>query len=83
MCVVVYLANILVHSENPGEHNNHMRQVLRRLRRANSIFAKIEEFEFNVDTTILLGFVISPGGVRMGESRDGPVYLRLAGSTES
>jgi len=71
MCAVVYLANILVHSENPGEHNDHVRQVLRRLR-ANSTFAKIEEFEFNIDTTIFLGFVISPGGVRMGESRDCP-----------
>jgi len=57
----------LIYSENPGEHNNHVREVPRRLR-ANSLFAKIEKYEFNVDTTNFLGFVLNPDGIRMDES---------------
>ena len=44
MCVIVYLDDSLIYSENPGEHNNNVREVLRWLR-ANSIFAKIEKCE--------------------------------------
>ena len=29
VCVVVYLDNILIYSDNPDEHKNHVREVLR------------------------------------------------------
>jgi hypothetical protein len=68
VCVVVYLDDILIFSENPVEHEKHVREVLRRLR-AHSLFAKLEKCEFNVDTTNFLGFVISPEGISMDEAK--------------
>ena len=68
VCVVVYLDDILIYSENPTDHAIHVREVLRRLR-ANSLFAKIEKCEFDVDTTSFLGFVISPDGLKMDDSK--------------
>ena len=68
VCVVVYLDDILIYSEDPTEHATHVREVLRRLR-ANSLFAKLEKCEFNVNTTSFLGFVISPDGLQMDDTK--------------
>ena len=68
MCVVVYLDDILMYSENPDEHAEHMHEVLQQLH-ANSLFAKIEKCKFNVNTTNFLGFVITPDGIKMDESK--------------
>ena len=35
VCVVVYLDDILIYSDNPDEHLKHVREVLRRLRASN------------------------------------------------
>ena len=68
VCVVVYLDDILIYSENPDDHTDHVREVLRRLR-ANSLFAKLEKCEFGVDTTNFLGFIISPDGLKMDDAK--------------
>jgi hypothetical protein len=68
MCVVVYLDDILIYSDDPAEHLNHVREVLRRLRE-HSLFAKVEKCAFSMDTTDFLGFIISPDGLRMDESK--------------
>lgn len=66
ICVVVYLDDILVYSENPAIHTTHVIEVLRRLR-ANNLYAKVEKCEFSVTTTEFLGFIISPDSLRMDE----------------
>ena len=68
VCVVVYLDDILIYSENPDEHATHVHEVLRRLR-ANSLFAKLEKCKFDVDTTSFLGFIISPEGLKMDDAK--------------
>jgi len=50
LCVVVYLGDILIYSDNPGEHLKHVREVLRRLR-ASTLHTKVEKCAFSVDTT--------------------------------
>ena len=62
VCVVVYLDDILIYSDNPDKHLKHVREVLRRLRASNT---KIEKCAFSVDTTDCLSFVIGPDGLRM------------------
>jgi len=64
VCVVVYLDDILIYSDNTGEHLKHVREVLRRLR-ASTLCAKVEKGAFSVDTTDCLGFVIGSDGLRM------------------
>ncbi len=68
VCVVVYLDDILIHSENPTKHSQHVREVLHHLCESN-LFAKLEKCQFNVDTTNFLGFIISPDGIHMDESK--------------
>jgi len=68
VCVVVYLDDILIYSDNPDEHLPHVREVLRRLR-AHNLYAKIEKCAFGVDTTDFLGFVVGPEGLRMDDSK--------------
>ena len=61
--VVVYLGGILIYSEYSAAQTDH---VLKRLRRpcANNLYAKIDKYEFDVETN-LIGFTISPDGRRM------------------
>jgi len=67
MCVVVYLDDITIYSDNP-EHLGHVREVLRRLR-ANHLYAKVEECAFSVDTTDFLGSFFGPDGLQMDTSK--------------
>ena len=64
VCVVVHLDDILIYSDNTGEHLKHVCEVLRRLR-ASTLYAKVEKGAFIVDTTDCLGFVIGSDGLRM------------------
>jgi hypothetical protein len=68
VCVVVYLDDILIYSDDPAEHLNHVCEVLQRLCE-HSLFAKVEKCAFSVDTTDFLGFIISPDGLRMDKSK--------------
>jgi hypothetical protein len=69
VCVVVYLDETLIYSDDPDEHLKHVREVLRRLR-ANNLYVKVEECAFSVDTTDFLGFLIGPDDLRMGTSKN-------------
>ena len=81
VCMVVYLDDILIYSKNPIKHAKHVCEVLRQLQ-AHSLYAKIEKCEFSINTTNFLGFVVSPDGIRMDESKvqviqDWPVPKRV------
>jgi len=67
VCVVVYLDDILIYSDNPDEHLKHVYEVLRRLR-ASTLYTKVEKCAFIVDTTDCLGFVIGLDGLRSAET---------------
>ena len=59
-----YLNDILIYSENPLEHEEHVRKVLLRLRKA-GLQADIKKCEFSVTRTKYLGFVISTDRVEV------------------
>lgn len=65
---IVYLDDILIYSEDPKEHPEHVRKVLKQLR-LHRLFAKLEKCEFHVTTVGFLGYTISPKGVSMESSR--------------
>lgn len=66
--VVVYLDDILIYSDNPEDHQKHVKEVLRRLR-ANNLYCKASKCEFNKDTVEYLGFILSKGGLYMSEEK--------------
>jgi hypothetical protein len=66
--VVVYLDDILIFSRNPEEHKEHVTEVLSHLQK-HQLYAKPEKCKFSVDTTEFLGFIISPSGISMAQSK--------------
>ena len=79
--VIVYLDDILIYSENPEEHELHVKRVLLKLRE-NGLFIKLEKCSFLQPSVEYLGFIISPQNVSMDYSRvstiqDWPIPARL------
>jgi transposase InsO family protein len=62
--VVVYLDDIMIYSEDPEKHPEHVREVLRRLR-AHDLFCKPEKCEFHANRIEFLGYVVSSEGILM------------------
>ena len=68
VCVVVYLDDILIYSDNPEDHDRNTREVLRRLR-ANGLFLNGSKCEFNKTSVEYLGYVLTPEGLIMAEDK--------------
>lgn len=66
--VIVYIDGILIYSNTLPEHVQHVRAVLQRLIQY-QLYAKAEKCEFHTTSTTFLGYIISPEGVAMDESR--------------
>lgn len=65
---IVYMDDILIFSENPKDHEKHVRLVLQRLRDA-KLYINLDKCNFNQDTVGYLGFIVGPEGIRMEEER--------------
>ena len=55
ICIIVYLDDILIYSEDMESHQQHVREVLRRLQ-LHGLFAKPEKCEFHSDLVEYLGY---------------------------
>jgi hypothetical protein len=64
ICVIVYLDDILIFSDNEEQHIHQVSEVLRRLEK-NDLHLKPEKCEFHTKTVEYLGFIISPDGITM------------------
>jgi len=68
VCVVMYLNNILIYSKDMESHQQHVREVLRRLR-LHGLFTKPEKCEFHSDLVEYLGYRLSPDGLTMSPDK--------------
>src|ERR1700733_11834265 len=68
VCVIVYLDDILVYSDDPEDHRKHVREVLRRLRE-NNLYAGTKKCTFHTDTIEYLGYILSPTGLPMDPAK--------------
>ncbi|QRW19885.1 Retrotransposable element Tf2 protein [Rhizoctonia solani] len=66
--VVVYLDDILIFSEDPEKHLEHVREVLLQLMK-NQLFCKLSKCHFHVTTVNYLGIVISLAGFSMDQKK--------------
>jgi len=66
--VVVYLDNILIYSDNITQHWKHIKEVLKRLRKA-GLYMKAEKCEFHSNSIEYLGYVLSPSGLTMSDAK--------------
>ncbi|KAI2664082.1 Transposon Tf2-6 polyprotein [Labeo rohita] len=66
--VIVYIDDILIFSNSYSEHIQHVRAVLKRLIH-HQLYAKEEKCQFHQEKISFLGYVISPEGVAMDETK--------------
>ena len=64
VCMVIYLDNILIYSDNLTSHKDHVKEVLRRLWN-NGLYAFPSKCTFHQRQVEFLGFVLSPEGIKM------------------
>jgi hypothetical protein len=65
---VAYLDDIVVYSESVEEHEDHVRQVLDRLRKY-SLYCKLSKCQFSTTEMEFLGFIVGTAGVSMDPRR--------------
>jgi len=68
VCVVVYLDDILIYSDNITQHWSHVKEVLKQLRKA-GLYMKAEKCEFHSDFVKYLGYVLSPAGLTISNTK--------------
>jgi hypothetical protein len=62
--VIVFIDDILIFSKNEADHQQHLREVLDRLRSAD-LYAKLEKCSFYQPEVEFLGHIVSAEGIRM------------------
>ena len=65
---IIYLDNILIFSDDPSKHSEHVREVLRRLR-GNGLYCRPDKCKFSSDSMEYLGFFLSPDGLKMDPAK--------------
>ncbi len=68
VCMVGYLDDILVYSDSLEDHRNHVREVLRCLRKA-GLYVNLKKCKFHTDTMEYLRFILSPKGLQMDPTK--------------
>jgi len=68
MCMVVYLDDILIYSNDIVQHQSYVREILKRLQKAR-LYTKAEKCEFYSDSIEYLGYVLSPFSLTMFDAK--------------
>ena len=68
VCVVIYLDDILIYSNNVNKHHTHVREVLCHLWK-NRLYAGVPKRTFHADTVKYLGYILSPTGLMMDSAK--------------
>ena len=68
VCVVIYLDDILIYSNNMSKHHRHVKEVLKHLCKAD-LYAKAEKCEFHSKSVEYLGYILSSSGLTMSNDK--------------
>ena len=68
VCVIIYLDDILIYSNNMSEHHQHVKEVLKCLCKT-GLYAKVEKCEFHSESVEYLGYILSPSGLTMSNDK--------------
>ena len=68
ICILVYLDDILIYSDNSEDHEHHVREVLHRLRN-NKLYACADKCSFHKDMVKYLGYILSPSGLTVDDNK--------------
>ena len=73
VCVVVYLEDILIYSDNMEDHVKHVWEVLQCLHQ-HKLFAKPKKCEFHLDLVEYLRYFLSPDSLTMLQDKVTAIY---------
>ena len=62
------LDDIIIFSEDPSKHVEHVRNILQVLR-DNKLYAKVQKCEFNKQQMTFVGYMVSPAGIGMDPAK--------------
>ena len=68
VCIVIYLDDILIYSNNMSEHHRHVKEVLKHLYKT-GLYAKAEKCEFHSELVEYLGYILSPSDLTMSDNK--------------
>jgi len=68
VCVVIYLDDILIYSNNMSKHHQHMKEVLKHLHKA-GLYTKAEKCEFYSKSVEYMGYILSSSGLTMSNNK--------------
>jgi len=68
VCVVVYLDDILIYSDDIMQHQSYIKEILKWLYRL-GLYARAEKYKFHLDSIEYLGYVLSPSGLTMSNAK--------------
>jgi len=71
ICVMIYLDDILIYSNNMSEHHRYVKKVLKHLRKT-GLYAKAEKCGFHselVELVEYLEYILSPSGLTMSNNK--------------
>ena len=68
VCVVIYLDDILIYSNNMSKYHWHVKEVLKHLHKT-SLYAKVEKYKFYSESVEYLGYILSPSGLTMSNNK--------------
>ena len=68
VCVVIYLDDILIYSNNMYKYHWYVKKVLKHLCKA-SLYAKTEKYEFYSKSVEYLEYILSPSGLPMSNNK--------------
>ena len=67
-CIIVYLDDILIYSDDETSHIQHVRDVLQQLRQ-HSLFAQEDKCLFHTSLVEYLGYMLLPKGLTMADDK--------------
>ena len=68
ICVMIYLDDILIYSNNMSKHHQHVKEVLKCLHKA-SLYAKVEKCEFHSESVEYLEYILFPSGLIISNNK--------------
>jgi len=68
VCIVIYLDDILIYSNNMSKHHWHVKEILEHLYKA-GLYAKAEKCEFYSKSVKYLGYILSSSSLTMSNNK--------------
>ena len=68
ICIVIYLDDILIYSNNMPKHHQHVKEVLKHLHKA-GLYAKAEKCKFHSESVEYLRYILSSSSLIISDNK--------------